>query len=728
MQPTRTEFLDITQPERYLFYALIYLAIGLMIAQVVQRTLIWLKGKPIWWSAKLADVPEITGEDGQTKRSTELKIGRPDMRDVRRWVSNVLVFIVGQKKVKSSRKKSGAPMHLLIFYGFLSLLLATTLLAISSYGPYIGLPPFHQGAYYLVYELTFDILGAMFVIGIGWALIRRTILNQEGAEMVAKLEPTVPADDPLARQFVHNRRFPLSSDTTDFLALLLLFVLGFTGYLLEGARISIHPQTDPAWDRVSIVGYLFSMALPHLPVIGYKIIWWFHMALVMTLFITLPRMRIRHIVMAILSAAGRPEQPMGELKPISMEEVEKTGQIGVSTAKDYSRWHLMSLDACMECGRCTEVCPAWNVGKVLNPKQVVQDIRFAAEHDTEIAATVSEEALWQCTTCSACVEACPVLIRHVDLIVDVRRNLVAEGRFSGTGAVMLRQVGSTGNAWGAPASSREDWMKGMEIPLARDGGDFEYLFWVGCAGATDPGAIKTTKAFASLLIKAGVSFACLGKEEACTGDPARRTGDEFLFQEKAMENASVFQRYGVKKVVTACPHCFNTLKNEYGQFEAQMEVWHHSQMIATLIEQGKLKAASPEKGSVVFHDPCYLARINNESDAPRAALGETTTLNENPPDTFGKEAGLDSKLVEAEKFGKKTLCCGAGGGRMWMEEPPNQRPGNRRAEQLLATGAETVAVGCPFCRIMLDASIKQVSEKEIRLLDLAELVQQANAD
>ena len=225
---------------------------------------------------------------------------------------------------------------------------------------------------------------------------------------------------------------------------------------------------------------------------------------------------------------------------------------------------------------------------------------------------------------------------------------------------------------------------------------------------------------------AGISFACLGQEEACTGDPARRTGDEFLFQEKVMENVSVFQRYRVRKVVTACPHCFNSLKNEYGQFEADIEVWHHSQLLAQLIEEGRLKAAEPDKNEVVFHDPCYLARINNESDAPRAALGETTTLNANPPDSFGTEAGSNGKLLEPAQFGKKTLCCGAGGGRMWMEEPPNQRPGNKRAEQLLATGAKTVAVGCPFCRIMLDASIKQVTDDEIRLVDLAELMQESN--
>jgi len=336
----------------------------------------------------------------------------------------------------------------------------------------------------------------------------------------------------------------------------------------------------------------------------------------------------------------------------------------------------------------------------------VQDIRAAMTDGRGIAEAVSEEALWACTTCNACVEACPVLIRHVDLIVDARRFLVAEGRFAGTGATMLRQLGSTSNAWGAAANSREDWMKGLEIPLCRDGAEFDYLLWVGCAGATDPAAMRTTKAFASLLKKAGVKFACLGQEEACTGDPARRVGDEFLFQEKALTNVEVMKAYGVKRVLTACPHCFNTLKNEYGQFEGDYEVWHHSQFLQKLIAEGRIKGAKTLPGSTALHDPCYLARVNGETAAPRA---------------------IADGLIEPPRAGVKTLCCGAGGGRMFMEEEQDQRPGVKRAEELLATGAKTVAVGCPFCRIMLDASIKQATNEEIRLVDLAEMVEEANA-
>ena len=648
--PTRVEFMHLPAWQQTLFYVLVFASIGVMLLQIIFRAKRWRKGKSIDWKP----------------------LG----------LKGVWKYVLAQRKVRNSRRKSGSPMHLMIFYGFLALFLATTLLAIATYSPV----NFHRGTYYLVYEVTFDLLGLLFVFGLVWALIRR-----------------------------FRKPIPLTQDWTDWAALVLLLVVGLTGYLIEGARIANDPKP---WDIWSPVGYLVAQSLGALSSEWYVGLWWFHMVWVFTFFAVLPQMRVRHIVLAFLNSYGAEEQPYGQLKPISIEEVEKTGQIGVAIAQDYSRWHLMSLDACMECGRCTEVCPAWNVGKVLNPKMVVQDIRRAEAKGLPVAEAVTEEALWACTTCNACVEACPVLIRHVDMIVDARRNLVAEGKFSGTGATMLRQVASTGHAWGQPAGSREDWMRDLDIPLCRNGAEFDVLLWVGCAGATDPGAVKTTKAVAGLLKKAGVKFACLGQEEACTGDPARRTGDEFLFQEKAQTNVSVFEKYKIQKIVTPCPHCFNTFKNEYGQFGGVLEVEHHTQFLARLVEDGKLKAASSENSTL--HDPCYLARVNNESEAPRRLLGEKTTLND---DIYPQR---ESGLNEPAQFARKTLCCGAGGGRMWMEEPSNQRPGDRRAKQLLETGAKQIAVACPFCRIMLDASIKQVTQEEIRLVDLAEMLAEAN--
>jgi Fe-S oxidoreductase len=378
------------------------------------------------------------------------------------------------------------------------------------------------------------------------------------------------------------------------------------------------------------------------------------------------------------------------------------------------------------------VCPAWGVGKSLNPKEVVQNIRTSA---AGIAESVTEEALWACTTCNACVEACPVLIRHVDLIVDARRALVAEGRLAGSGAGMLRQVQSTGSSWGQLAVEREKWMEGSAVPLARDliaeGRDFDVLLWIGCAGAQDPSAIRTMRQFASLLNTAGVSFAALGKEEKCTGDPARRTGDEFLFQELAANNIATFAQYGVKRIVTACPHCFNTLKNEYPQFGGEYDVLHHTQMLAELVAQGRLKAPSFADGEVTLHDPCYLGRVNNEADAPRVALGVRSNRNQSPSplrDWLDEPMEPGNKIAEATHVGRKTLCCGAGGGRMWMEEDPSQRPGVRRILELASTGANTVVVACPFCRIMLDASLAQSGiERQISLKDVCEILYEANS-
>lgn len=680
MQPTREEFLHITFPEKVLFYVLIFGSLAYMVWQFVQRIKLWQQGRPLG-----------------AETASGWRYWVPSREAAGKWIGNVATYVLGQKKVRSSRPKSGAPMHLMIFYGFLAMFTATSLLAIASYGPV----NFHKGSYYLTYETTFDLLGLLLLFGLIWATVRRGLaLKKElgAARQVSEDEAQIE------KQKVDRRRFPMSHSLTDFLVLALLLTITVTGYWLEAARISVNPKD---WDGASVVGFAWAQLQGPYSVAAYKFVWWFHAVWVAVFFAIIPKLRIRHVLMAVASTAGKPDQPMGELRPISMEEVEQTEQIGVKLTRDYSRWHLMSLDACMECGRCTEVCPAWNVGKTLNPKQVVQDIRGAMATGAEVAAAVSEEALWQCTTCNACVEACPVAIRHVDMIVDVRRNLVSEGALSGSAATMLRQTASTNNAWGASASNREDWMKGLDVPLCRDGVDFEYLFWVGCAGATDPGAVKTTKAVAELLAKAGIKYACLGKEEACTGDPARRVGEEFLAQEKIGQNVSVFERYGVKKVVTACPHCFNSLKNEYGQFGAQLEVFHHTQLLQSLVRKGDLLAAKPPKDEVVYHDPCYLSRVNDEVEAPREIV---------------------PGMAEPEHKGKKTLCCGAGGGRMWMEEPPTQRPANRRTEELLATGAKTVAVGCPFCRIMIGDSLKQVRpDDEIRLVDLAEMLQEANA-
>ena len=651
------------------FYVLTFATLGYMVWQFARRSRLWMMGKRTTWRAD--------------------------------WLTNILLYVVGQKKVQGSRPNSGAPMHLLMFWGFLALFVATTLLAIATYAPLIGIPNFHRGVYFVVFETTFDLLGLLFVAGVVWAMVRRY-------------------------KVVRDPDSPISHQPSDWWQLVVLLMLGLTGYLLEAARIAADPQP---WDTASPVGYLLAQPLVELSPAAYVAVWWFHMIWVWAFFVSIPHMRLKHIVTATLASAAKPDAKMGRLEPITMQQVGETGKIGVDVATEFDRWRLLSLDACMSCGRCTEVCPAHGAGKPLNPKQVVADVYRALETGENVAVTVTEEALWACTTCNACVEACPVHIQHVPMIVDARRSLVAEGKLSGTGAVMLRQVGSTGHAWGQPSASREDWMKGLDVPLCRDGKPFEYLLWVGCAGATDPSAVKTTRALAQLLTKAGVSFACLGNEESCTGDPARRVGDEFLFQEQASKNQSVMEKYGVRKIVTACPHCMNTLRNEYPDFMLSAEVVHHTELLARLVREGRLNAADPGDRRTVIHDPCYLARVNNTSDPQRALFGEETHLDtERSALVHALERPSDSprRLLEAEHHGRKTLCCGAGGGRMWMEEEHDKRPSSRRARELIETGAEQVAVACPFCRIMLDAGIKQETDQDVRLVDLAELLSEAN--
>lgn len=685
--PTRQEFLFMDAPAfKLAFYGLTFLSLAIMAYGFLAPVMRWRKGRPT---------------PGQAA-----------------GIGGVLRYVVAQRKVMASRPKTGAPMHLLIFYGFLAMFIATTLLALASYGPIFGFPNWHRGGYYLAYEFIFDTLGLALIVGVVWAWRRRV------SWLATKGEPIPDPEGKLSRS-----KNPLTNDWRDFAALGLLFLLGVGGYLLAAARINANPQP---WDRWSWVSYGLAQLFPgKLRPEGYIALWWSHAAIFWTFVIALPHMRLKHIVVATFAAYGTREEPMGKL-PAAVENPE-TGLMGAGQATDYSRWHLMSLDACMSCGRCTEVCPAYGAGKTLNPKQVVQDIHQALIIGDGVPARVSEGSLWACTTCNACVEACPVLIRHVDLIVDARRNLVSDNKLTGSATTVLRQVGSTGSAWGQQSRNREDWMKGMDIPLARDGQPFDVLFWVGCAGATDPGAIKTTQAVARLLQKAGVRFACLGQEEACTGDPARRLGDEATFEVQANQNVSVFERYGVKKVVTACPHCFNTLKNEYGDYGAQMEVFHHTQLLQSLVAEGKLQPAQPEPGSVTYHDPCYLARVNDISDAPRALAGHHSQLDDPTPlmlKDFPARQPNVTVFAEPEHHGRKTLCCGAGGGRMWMDEEPGQRPAERRVDELLATGASQIAVACPFCRIMLDASVKQAAQAqgrdEIKLIDLAEMLQEAN--
>ncbi len=599
-------------------------------------------------------------------------------RNPRVWLQRLTVYALAQKRVH--KKSLGALLHGLLFSGFVVLTIGTTLLGIAHDGPY----DFHHGWYYLFYELTMDVFGVAFIIGCLLAMYRRGFARK----------PSLG----------HNWR--------DWFLLGILLSLGITGFAVEALRMH-YTQVTPWVAHWSTVGWLIDRTFLQgisVPVAQtmHLATWWLHTILVAGFFATIPVDRFLHVITGPLNIAARPERPMGALVPLTMEQVEETGRTGVHELIHFKQQQLLSLDACMECGRCEEACPAFATGKPLSPKKVVTDLRgLMSLGGGDVHTVIADETLWSCTMCQACVQECPVLIGHVDLISDMRRDLVGEGKLAGPPAKTLQQIGNQANPYGRPNSERLAWAEGLDVPTVASNPDFEYLLWVGCAASFDPRAQKVARATVQLLKDAKVNFAVLGKEETCTGDPARRIGDEFLFQERAQTNVETLSRHKVKKIVTPCPHCHNTLKNEYSQFGGQYDVQHHSSLLAELIRDGRLQAGAAGDEPITLHDPCYLARVSGVTDAPRAVLG----------------APNDSNYREMPRHGKKTFCCGAGGGRMWFEEPPEQRVSNLRAAEAIATGAKTLATGCPFClNMMTDGMASAAGGEAVKVLDIAEVL------
>lgn len=458
--------------------------------------------------------------------------------------------------------------------------------------------------------------------------------------------------------------------------------------------------------------------------------WWAHIALVAAFLAWLPTTKHLHVVTSFFNVYLRKLEPRGTLPAMDLEAEDAT--YGLRTLGDLAWKDVLDGFTCTECGRCRDACPASFTGKPLDPKALVMGIRHLADEAERrtgaeatavplVPAAISEEAVWDCVTCGACVEACPVLIEHVDKIVGIRRNLVLEeSRFPPELTPAFRAMESAQNPWGQPKSARLDWTKGLpfEVPtaaaVAAGGtlGELEVLYWVGCAAAFDERNRRVARAFATCLDAAGVRFAVLGQEEACTGDPARRMGNEYVFQLLATQNIETLRRYGPPTIVTACPHCFNALGNEYPQLGGTFRVVHHSAFLAQLLAEGRLATLvgpdGPAARRVTFHDACYLARYNGVLGEPREVLAAVPGL----------------EIAEMDRRGRQSFCCGAGGGRMWMEEARGTRINAERARQALATGAEAVAVGCPFCMTMLGDGLAgdPANEAGITTLDLAEIL------
>jgi Fe-S oxidoreductase len=435
-----------------------------------------------------------------------------------------------------------------------------------------------------------------------------------------------------------------------------------------------------------------------------------------------------HIFLAPINIAfSRQPRALGALASypsIDIETMDEDTVFGVGTITDFSWKQLLDFATCTECGRCQSQCPAWATGKPLSPKLLVMGLRdeavsFGAARKTGerpplVPGIVDPDVLWACTTCGACVEECPVDIEHVDAIVDLRRyQVMMDSAFPPEAVSMLRNIETRGDPWGLGASKRSSWYEELDFSVrvvdGRVPDDVEYLYWTGCAGALDDRGRRTAQALARLLDRAGIAFAVLGPAESCTGDPARRIGDEYRFQQQAERNVELLNRVQAPKIVTSCPHCFNTLRNEYPAFGGHYEVVHHAQLLAELVGREQLIPGRLEE-TITYHDPCYLSRHNRVLDEPRALL-----------DSF-----VDGGLVEMERHGTKSFCCGAGGARMWMEESIGERINLERVGQAAATGATIVATACPFCSVMLDDGSKSVDTAQpLEVVDLALLLERS---
>jgi Fe-S oxidoreductase/nitrate reductase gamma subunit len=595
------------------------------------------------------------------------------------------------------------PMHILIFGGFGLLLMGPFLDFVSEHFFH-----FMKGNVYLGVSLLLDVGGLLVLAGVGMAAYRRYVIRP------ARLDNLLD----------------------DGLALSLLFLIIVTGFAVEGLRIATTElDAHPDWAAWSPVGFVFAKAFSGLGedvnLTLHRVLWWGHMSISLggIAYVFLSFSRLTHIFVSPLNMFLRSVDGKGVLKPIEITETLET--FGAARIQDLTWKDLLDLDACTRCGRCQEVCPSYLTGKPLSPKKLIQELKAHLveqgpallsrkgdpQHSSDAACpalidgVVSEDELWACTTCAACEEVCPVFVEPISKIIAMRRNLVLEqGRISGSVMSSLRSVQDRGHPWKGAAASRTDWVSGLHVKTISSNGADGLLFWVGCTAAVNERGMNIPIAMTRILAAAGVDIGLLGHEESCCGHFARRLGDEYLFQCQAKQNIEILQRYKVKKIVTACPHCYHTLKDEYPQFGGVFEVVHHTEFILQLINEGKLRLTREIDKVVAYQDPCYLGRYHGIYEAPRKILAAIPGI----------------KVVEMSPCRSGSLCCGAGGGRIWMEEEPDQRVNRLRIKDAVATKADIVVTACPFCLQMFeDAAGALELEKPLEVLDLVELLERA---
>ena len=605
---------------------------------------------------------------------------------------------LGQSKVLQSvglRDRAGLA-HTFIFWGFLSFLLSYLLLIYGdSARPGLSAALLTDTGV-RIFAIYLELLAVGFLAVLSWAAVRRWAAKP------------------------HRLSFDLTQKPESAIILLLiglLMLLSLSAEVFFAASGGGGPASE------TLIGHLLGELLADTGLSAsvadalYQLSWWGHLGLILGFAIYIPLSKHVHIVASPISFVMRSLEPMGALPtPTDLETAES---FGAAKLRDFTRKELLDGYACAVCGRCTESCPAHLSGKTLSPMHVVENLK---EHVLETGAAnggpdgarpliggwIGEEALWDCLTCGACVQECPVGVEHVNSIVDMRRHLVMErAEMPETGMAALISMEQRGHPWRGATYDRTDWAEGLDVKTLAEHPDAEVLFWVGCTGAMERRSQGVARAMASVLKRAGVDFAILGPEEACTGDPARRMGNEYLYQVLAQQNIETLQRYDVKTVVTICPHCFNTMKNEYPHLGGHFRVLHYSELVADLIAEGRIKPVATIESTVAYHDSCYLGRHNGIYDPPRRIANAIPGV----------------RLVEMERRRERGFCCGAGGGHMWMEESRGRRVNHMRTDQALETGADTVGVSCPFCLQMFEEGVQSAGvDDRKQVKDLLELL------
>ena len=628
---------------------------------------------------------------GFYRRSRLWLIGKKENRTDRpkdRLIS-IWAYVVGHKRML----KDAYPgwMHLFIFYGFLVPFIIIVITQAN-----FTLP----ASLALPLSLFFDLVGALGIVGLIMAFYRRYVKKPDN----------------------------LTYDTTVGNLIALLFLLGIfgLGFCVEGLRIA---RTQPGWAGWTPIGWVFSQFFSGMgdanQILLHRLLWRLHLFLVLGFVAFIPYSRMLHIFTGPANVYMRQLTSKGALPPIRDFETAET--FGASKLEDLTWKQLFDMDACTRCGRCLDHCPGYQSGKPLAPKKNWDSIRAHMEEkgalirkgkDPEaeggkklIGDVISEDVIWACTNCLACAMVCPVFIPCVDKFLEMRRYLVLmESRFPSEVQLVFRNMENNNNPWGVGSGLRADWAKGLELKTLAEDGEVDFLFWVGCAGSFDDRNKRVATSLVKTLRASGAKFSFLGTEEGCCGDSARRIGNEYLYQTLVQANIEVLNNYGVKKILTMCPHCFNTLKNEYPQFGGNYEVMHYTEFLADALTSGKLKLTKPIDKVVTYHDSCFLGRGNEIYEAPRTILRAIPGL----------------RLVEMERSGVRSFCCGAGGGRMWMEEKIGTRINQMRTEQAVQTKAESVGTACPYCLTMLGDGIKEKGlEESMTSFDLSELVEKA---